>query len=71
MQSKPRQTLAISVCLKEKVAPDTLIMTFPFGQQKSQHRLSTNDNIVNTETRKLGTIQAACDRAVNPEEKMK
>jgi hypothetical protein len=46
-------------------------MTFPFGQQKSQHGLSTNDNIVNTQTRKLGTIQAACDRAVNPEEKMK
>jgi hypothetical protein len=34
MQSKPRKTLAISVFLKEEVAPDKLIMTFSFWSTK-------------------------------------
>jgi len=39
MQSKPRKTLAISVFLKEEVAPDKLIMTFSFLSTKESRRI--------------------------------
>jgi hypothetical protein len=39
MQSKPRETLAISVSLKEEVAPDKLIMTFSFWSKKESTRI--------------------------------
>jgi len=63
MQSKLRTTLAISVILKEDVAPDKFIMTFSFWSTKESTLLSINLNFVNTQTRKLGSIQAGRARA--------
>ena len=49
-----------------RLAPDKLIITFSFWLTKESTLLSINVNFVNTQTRKLGSIQAGRARTAKP-----